>query len=203
VVNTYPQHPITRGLQGTITVFSLVRSVDAATPPPQGARVETLVETPAFPVSWAQPDNRRTAAFDVRTDRKGPVPIAAVATIERKRPAPDPSKAGEPAKKPEGQKAQGEEKREPGARLVVFGNSRFASNLLLGLGGNRDLVLNAISWLAEEEGLIAIRPKDPRRSPLFLTGAQGRLFWAIPVVFMPLAVAGAGLWVFVKRRQAR
>ena len=202
VVNTYPEHPITRGLQGTITVFSLVRSVDAAAPPPEGARVEKLVETPAFPISWAQPDNRRTVSFDERTDRKGPVPIAAVAIIEQKKPAPDPAKAGKPAKKAEGQKA-GAEDREPGARLVVFGNSRFASNLLLGLGGNRDLVMNTISWLAEEEGLIAIRPKDPKSSPLFLTAAQGRLFWAIPVVFMPLAVAGAGLWVFVKRRQAR
>jgi len=155
------------------------------------------VETPAFPISWAQPDSRRTGAFDERTDRKGPVPIAAVATIEKKKPAAD------PAKKTEEKQAEGEEKRGPSARLVVFGNSRFASNLLLGLGGNRDLVMNTISWLAEEEDLIAIRPQDPKTSPLFLTAAQGRLLWAIPVVFMPLVVAGAGLMVFAKRRQAR
>ncbi len=230
VVNKYGNHPITRELAGTATVFPYVRSVDVAEKPPQGVTGEKLAESGAFPGSWAETDRseftRGTIQFDEGKDRQGPVPLAAVVTIEKRKPAADPAKAGEPAEqagkpgkkgdeqkgeakkadepsKAGEQKAESEERRDPRARLVAFGSSGFANNVYLNAFGNRDLLMNTISWLADQEDLIAIRPKDPKTSPLFLTAAQGRLFWAIPVVFMPLAVAGAGLVVFVKRRQAR
>lgn len=197
VVDSYPDHPITRDLKGTFTVFSLVRSVDPAQPQPAGVAAEKLVETPAFPVSWAQPDARRTVAFDEKTDRKGPVPIAAVATMEKPRPAADPAKQTE-------EKKSGEpENRPPKARMVVYGNSSFAGNTLLRLAGNRDLVMNTISWLADQEDLLAIRPTNPKSAPLFLTATQGRVFLVIPVILMPLAVAGVGVGVFVRRRRYR
>jgi ABC-type uncharacterized transport system involved in gliding motility auxiliary subunit len=190
-VNQYRDHPITRDLQGTLTVFPLVRSVDAAEKPGGGISVERLIETPPYPVSWAQPDSRREIQYDAARDRKGPVPIALVATIGGKPPAPAEVK-------------QAEEAPRPGkARVVVFGNSRFASNPLLRLEGNRDLVMNAISWLAEEEDLIAIRPKDPKSAPLLLAEAQARVFWFVPLVVLPAAVAAVGVGVFVRRRRYR
>ncbi len=201
VVDRYPNHAITRGLAGTASVFSYVRSVDVAEKPPQGVAVEKLVETGAFPGSWAETDRseftRGQISFDEGRDRKGPVPMAAVATIEKKKPA------APPAKTDEGKKAEADEPRAPKARLVVYGGAAFASNVYLGAFGNRDLVLNTISWLAEEEDLLAIRPKEPKTAPLFLTAAQGRLFLVIPVVLMPLAVACVGVGVFVRRRRYR
>ena len=44
---------------------------------------------------------------------------------------------------------------------MVFGDSDFASNNYLNLSGNRDLFLNTVSWLAEEENLM---PSGPRKA---------------------------------------
>jgi len=205
VVDRYPNHPITRGLAGTASVFSYVRSVDAAQKPPEGIAVEKLVESGAFPGSWAETDRseftRGQIAYDEGRDRKGPVPMAAVATIQQKMAAASPAA---PAKTGEGKKKdEAAERREAKGRLVVYGGSSFASNVYLGAFGNRDLVMNTISWLAEEEDLLAIRPREPKSAPLFLTAAQGRLFLVIPVVVMPLAVACVGVGVFVRRRRYR
>ena len=201
VVDRYPNHAITRGLAGTATVFSYVRSVDTAEKPPEGVTAEKLVESGAFPGSWAETDRseftRGQISFDEGKDRKGPVPLAAVATIEKKQPIAAPAKGGEAKRDEPGAP------RTPMARLVVFGGATFASNAYLGAFGNRDLVLNAVSWLAEQEDLLAIRPKEPKTAPLFLTATQGRLFLVIPVFLMPLAVACVGVGVFVRRRRYR
>jgi ABC-type uncharacterized transport system involved in gliding motility auxiliary subunit len=87
--------------------------------------------------------------------------------------------------------------------VVVFGNSRFATNPLLRVEGNRDLVLNTISWLVEEEDLIAIRPRDPKTVPLLLAETTARIFWFVPLVVLPVGVAAVGVAVFVNRRRAR
>ena len=45
--------------------------------------------------------------------------------------------------------------------MVVIGDSDFAANSVLGVQGNRDLFLNTVNWLAQQENLIAIRPREP------------------------------------------
>jgi len=224
VVNRYTDHPITRDLKGTATIFPFVRSVDVAEKAPEGITLEKLAESGPFDGSWAETDRseftRGSIQFNEGKDRKGPVPLAVAATIARKPAAPagaDPAtkKAGEPAKAGE-EKAAGpakksdenmpeaaEERRESKARVVVFGSSAVASNVYLGAFGNRDLIMNAVSWLADEDDLIAIRPKDPKSSPLFLTSAQANLFWVVPVVLMPLGIVVAGVGVFVRRRRGQ
>ena len=61
--------------------------------------------------------------------------------------APPPPQA--PAKRRRAQAAE--------TRVVAFGDSDFASNGALGVPGNRDLFLNTVNWLAQQENLIAIR----------------------------------------------
>ena len=91
--------------------------------------------------------------FDEGKDRKGPISLAAVATVRGPEPAPTPSPApgapaSEPAKAPEG-------------RVVAVGDVDFASNQFLGFQGNQDFFLNTIAWLVEDADLISIRPKEP------------------------------------------
>ena len=43
----------------------------------------------------------------------------------------------------------------------MIGDSDFASNRWVRQLGNRDLFLNIVNWLAQQEDLIAIRPSDP------------------------------------------
>jgi ABC-type uncharacterized transport system involved in gliding motility auxiliary subunit len=88
-------------------------------------------------------------------------------------------------------------------RLVVFGTSNLASNQFLNIQGNRDLFLNTVSWLAEEEDLISIRPKDAKQTPVMLTSVQGQVVFLLPVVVLPGIGLVAGIAVFTRRRASK
>jgi ABC-type uncharacterized transport system involved in gliding motility auxiliary subunit len=89
------------------------------------------------------------------------------------------------------------------ARLVVYGTSNLATNQFLNLQGNRDFFLNTVSWLAEEEDQITVRPKDARQNPIFLSARQGQLVFWLPVVVLPGIVLAGGIAAFVRRRAAK
>ena len=61
--------------------------------------------------------------------------------------------------------------------------------------------MNTVSWLAEDENLIAIRPKPPQSQPLVLQERDSLVILLIPVVFIPLAWIVAGIVVFLYRRR--
>lgn len=186
VVSNYYPHPITKDFT-LASLFPYARSVDTASTPPEGVEMQKLAETGPFPGSWAETDQallaKGQALFEEGKDRRGPVPVGVVATLEKKG------------------KAKEEEARK--ARIVVYGNSTFARNDFLGFSGNRDLFLNTLSWLAEEEELISIRPKEAKVTPLFLTAAQGRLLFYIPVAGLPSLILATGAIVLLKRKRAR
>jgi ABC-type uncharacterized transport system involved in gliding motility auxiliary subunit len=91
-----------------------------------------------------------------------------------------------------------ESKRE--ARVAVFGDSDFASNSLLPSGGNEDLFLNTVSWLAQDPDLISIRPRDPEDQRLFLTQQQQGNAWLFSIVLLPGAFLVLGVMSWWKRR---
>ena len=160
--------------------------------------------------SWAETDkgelNRGQLTFDKGKDRQGPVPVGVVATVEaKKEPEAVAEKGKEPTqtlteKKKDDKEAEG---RPPAGRLVVYGNSGFASNNFLNFSGNRDLFLNSISWLAEEEDQISIRPREAKNTPIFLTAMQGRLAFWLPVVIVPALLLVSGTSVVLRRRRSR
>jgi ABC-type uncharacterized transport system involved in gliding motility auxiliary subunit len=113
--------------------------------------------------------------LDEKTDAKGPFSLAVAAT-----------------------KDLSDNKK---ARLVVFGDSDFASNNAFGLQGNGNLFLNTISWLAQDESFISIRPKNPEDRRLTMTEAQGRLVSYVMLLFLPVGVLVAGVSVWMKRRK--
>lgn len=180
----YEPHPITKGFGNTLTFFPLTRSVDVQARPPQGVIAQVLAKS--GPGSWAEASrsevDRGEVTMDAR-DRRGSVPVAAVATVD----APNP---------PEG-------RREVKARIVTFGTSTLASNQFLNFQGNRDLFLNTVSWLAGEEDVIAIRPREARQTPLFLTATQGRLVYWVAVVLLPAAAMVGGISAAVWRRRQK
>ena len=75
-----------------------------------------------------------------------------------------------------------EEGKEPEreTRIVLVGDSDFVANRYLeGVGGNLDLFLNMLSWLAKDEDLIAVRPRDPTDRQVTLTERDSNmLFWS-------------------------
>ncbi len=88
------------------------------------------------------------------------------------------------------------------ARLVVFGDSDFATNQDYFQYANGDLLINSIDWAAGQESLISLTPKDttqrfvvpPSRQTVLLIGL-------LSVVGIPGAVVGLGVSTFVRRRR--
>lgn len=88
------------------------------------------------------------------------------------------------------------EKKEKLTRLIVIGDSDFTSNLNFGNGGNGDLFLNSVNWLAEEEHLISIRPKPASFRRLLVTNNQLRFIRYSSLGLLPLLslLLGGIIW---------
>lgn len=98
----------------------------------------------------------------------------------------------------------GEVPQEDGAvtRLVVFGDSDFASNRLFREFRNRDLFINAVNWLLGDVGSITIRPGTPRASRLQLSEDQFKTVRILALFAVPEALAVLGVVVWWRRRHA-
>jgi len=84
--------------------------------------------------------------------------------------------------------------------MVVFGDIDFASNGYFDVSGNRDLFLNGISWLAQREELIGIRPRESENSRLTLTAQSARSIFFMVVLVIPGSVLLLGVSVWLRRR---
>ena len=151
VAASYPTHPITQNFN-LLTAYPLARSMTPVEGGVNGHVAQKVVETSRN--SWGETNLKsltggQPAKMD-EGDKQGPVALAAAvsAPASNAPPSKDAAKSGDTPKKPE-------------TRLVAFGDSDFASNAALGITGNRDLFLNTVNWLAQQENLIAIRPRDP------------------------------------------
>jgi ABC-type uncharacterized transport system involved in gliding motility auxiliary subunit len=203
VAASYPPHAITDDFN-LLTAFPLARSARPVAGGVAGRIGEVVVETGAR--SWAEADLEQLATGEVTLDEDagdvpGPVPIAVVVaqTIDEPEPAED-AEAGEAdGESDAGENGDGDEPPLQ-ARLAVFGDSDFASNSAVGIQGNRDLALNTINWLAQQENLIAIRPREPEDRRITLTAdQQARVNW-LSLVLLPGFIAGAGVYTWWNRR---
>ena len=87
------------------------------------------------------------------------------------------------------------------ARLVVIGNSAFASNQAVGgPGSNGDLFYNTVDWLAQDENQISIRPKEPTDSHITMTEAQRSALVWVDMIFLPGIVIISGVSIWWRRR---
>jgi ABC-type uncharacterized transport system involved in gliding motility auxiliary subunit len=170
LARSYGSHAITKDFEGSMTFFPLSRSV--RTIPGSGASTTELMKT--SDESWADTNIKDGGAhFDEGKDKKGPISL------------------GVAASKTEGDKE---------ARLVVIGDSDFAANQFFGVQRNGDLFMNSINWLAQDEDLISIRPKNPADRKVSMTEADQNQFFWITLVLMPLATIGSGLFIWWRRR---
>jgi ABC-type uncharacterized transport system involved in gliding motility auxiliary subunit len=190
VAASYPAHAITQEFN-LLTAYPLARSMSPVEGGVNGRNAQRLIET--GPRSWAESDLKtltggQPAKMD-DTDKKGPVSLgAAVSGPATNAPAPkDPPKPGETPKPVE-------------ARVVAIGDADYASNAALGVQGNRDLFLNAVNWLAQQENLIAIRPKDPEDRRITLTADQERRIFYLTVLIVPGLILLAGVQTWWRRR---
>ncbi len=167
LVVDYGDSPITKGLQRTMTFFPLARTVSVADKSQPEPQAVELLKTSGR--SFTTPKLAREVSYDPKTDSMGPLSL------------------GVAASKKVGKKS---------ARLVVIGDSDFASNEAIGQSSNGDLFLNSVDWLAADQTLISIRPKSTTNRHVNLTDSQAiALRWA-DIFALPgvVLIFGAAIW---------
>jgi ABC-type uncharacterized transport system involved in gliding motility auxiliary subunit len=173
----YGDHPITRGFRDA-ALFVAVSSVRPVT---EGGALAPLVTTGQR--SWAETDfaslSNETAQPDEGEDVISFVPIAVV---------------GDAAIAP----AEGK----PAGRIVVFGDSDFATNQWFDQFRNRDLFLNSVNWLLGEPEAITIRPRQAGASQLAVTESTLRHIRTAALFVVPEAIAVLGVIAWWRRRRA-
>jgi hypothetical protein len=130
--------------------------------------------------AWGKVDLRSESLEQTLADKRGPFKLAVAVTDK-------------------GEREVGE------SRLVVAGSSfvlypERAFGLPLTGPGNKDFVLNSLSWLEGQTELISIRPKSLIRLPLRMNQVQFFLFAGISVILIPVLVLGTGLVIWLRRR---
>jgi gliding motility-associatede transport system auxiliary component len=172
LVTDYGDSPITRNFQRTMTFFPLARTVSLANQNSPAVKGTELLKT--SPASFAvKKISGSSVKFDPKTDQRGPLSLGVA--VEKK----------------EGKKT---------GRVVVIGDSDFASNRWVSMQRNGDLFYNAVNWLSEESNLISIRPKSPENRRVDLTEAQQRGLSLLIIYILPLIVLLGGLTIWLKRR---
>jgi len=174
LVTDFGPSPITKNFQRSMAFFPLARTVsiaDKSKADPQG--VELLKTSPRSFTIPSLKSGQNEVKYDPKTGTLGPLSLGVAAS----------RKSGDIE-----------------ARLVVIGNSVFASNPYLDQQKNRDLFYNTINWLSEDENLISIRPKTATDRRVTLTAGQaGALKW-LDLIFLPGLVILSGVYIWWKRR---
>jgi ABC-type uncharacterized transport system involved in gliding motility auxiliary subunit len=193
VAAQYPFHAITNTFR-MLTAYPYARSVKPADNVAQGRTVTTFIQSGRN--SWAETDLKTlTTKGEARPDlengdTQGPISLAvAVASPLEGATPPAADKAKEP-----------ENPNKPETRLVVVGDSDFAANNVAGMGGNRDMFVNIVNWLAQQENLIAVRPRDPEDRRITLTAGQDTMISWFTLVILPGLIFIAGIQTWWRRR---
>ena len=148
-------------------------------PEPQTGAAGTLSHAPGEGFATA-PENVGAdgmVTFVEGRDIPGPVPIAGEIAIQ-----------------------QGDEIK---GTIIVFGDADLANNALIEQGGNRDLLVNAMNWMADDTEQMGERPEQQPTgvNQFFLSEEQGRQAFWISTVVLPSAFLIIGVSVFVWRRR--
>jgi len=192
VAAQYPFHAITSTFK-LLTAYPYTRSVKPIEGAPAGRTVTSIIMSGRN--SWAESDLARLTAkgeaqpeFE-KGDVQGPISLAVAVNAPATEGTPPPATA-------DGQ----DNPNKPETRLVVVGDSDFAANSVAGMGGNRDMFLNMVNWLAQQENLISIRPRNAADRRVTLTGGQDRMIFWFSMFILPGLIFLAGVQAWWRRR---
>ena len=187
-VTQYNRHQITRGLP--LTFYPGVRSLSPTSQRVPGTSVVALINTSRKSFGESNPDEIR---FDEGSDMQGPLTLMVASALRPERVTEEAAiLAGQNESDLPSPAIEGKVR----SRIVVIGDSDFATNSFFHILGNGNLFLNAVNYLAEQENLIGVEPRtyDPPR--VNLTNVQMKGVFLLSVVLIPalLAIIGFAVW---------
>jgi ABC-type uncharacterized transport system involved in gliding motility auxiliary subunit len=173
VVESYSSHPIVESFGNIMSIFPLARSVTMGDEVPDGSDMRELFTT-ADENSWAEtrPEELAGRGSPAPGQALGPIGLAMALTITH-------------------------DDDRPASRVVVVGDSDFITNELAAAPIlNADLFLNMVNWVAQDEDLISIRPREPEERAVLMTDQQRRNVFFLSLFIIPgiVIVTGVSLW---------
>ncbi|MBW2622707.1 MAG: hypothetical protein JRD68_07355, partial [Deltaproteobacteria bacterium] len=206
--DNYPPLLITAGLDTTyypdatsiVLTDQLIRVLEAQMEAPGGqknpdikrwplspAQYRHLVVLPAVmttPASWLETDPK-IEEYERGKDTPGPLAIAVQVIASAPLSEESPRDTSRQTKL---------------TRIILIGDSDFASNKHIQNGGNGDLFLNSINWLAEEQHLISIRPKPYTFRRLVVSDDAARFIRFSSLALLPFLVVLVGGIIWYRKR---
>lgn len=176
IASEWGSHKTVQSLRGYVGVLPTARSVSVGSAP-EGVSQTTLVSTSSY--AWAETDmaalesQTGQVSADPDVDMMGPVPLAAV-----------------------GEKFASE------SRVAVFGDADFATNAFFQAYANSDFLINTVDWVAGEEEIISLTPKDTTTRAVIPPQSYAmNLILLVSVIVLPgLALLG-GIVAFIQKRR--
>lgn len=220
LVTEYGQHPITKDFGNGNSFYPVARPLEITSVP--GVEATPLLRTKPYPSSWAESDlQSEKLEFNADKDLKGPLTLGIALTRKQAAkststpqasptlsPLPSPTTQGKaspaspasptppasPSPTPSSQTATE-------SRLVVLGNSNFATDGLFQKQLNGDVFLNSVTWLNQQDQQpLSIRPKEPKNRRISLTTTQANLLILSSLLVLPLIGFAAAVIIWWKRR---
>lgn len=170
-VTIYNRHQITRNLP--LTFFPGVRSLSPTNHRVPGMAVMPIVNSTKASYVKSQADR---ADFDSSQDKLGPATLMVV--VNRRPVSSDIAPS----------------------RLVVVGDSDFATNSFFHILGNGTLFLNTVNYLVAQENLIGVQPRTYDLPRLSMTNQQMKGVFVLSVVLLPATLMLLGIVVWWKKR---
>lgn len=172
IADQYADHPITEAVQSYTTFFPTAHSIH--TESNSDLPVTDLVFTTSQ--AWAETDIEALfnseAEFD-DADLAGPLSIAVAV-----------------------------ENAATGARLVVIGDSDFATDTFINAYGNLDFAVGMVDWATENENLINLTPAETTSRVLVAPTNAAKLGIVLGgLVGLPLFIAAVGIIVGIQRKR--
>lgn len=190
LVTDYGDHPITQDFGNGRSFYPLARPVEIQEMPEVTA--QPLLNTSAQSRAETISDDGNLQ-YDPTATPEGPYTLG----VALSRPVEKAVSEGDAT----GENAKGENGPTPEARLVVVGNSSFATDGLFDQQLNGDVFLNAVSWLGQQDDtVLSIRPKTPTNRRISLTGQQQIGLGVFSLLVLPGIGFALAMVMWLRRR---
>ena len=198
-VTDYNRHEITDKLP--LTFYPGARSLSPTPQRVPGTSVRPLVNTSKRSYGGANPER---IEFDPARDQTGPLTLMALvilnpdfvdsttATVRELQGGPPVDKKVEKPADPNAPKVI--------SRVVVVGDSDFATNSFFHILGNGSLFINAVNYLSARTDLIGIEPRTYDLPYVNLTNRQMKSTFFLSIILVPALMAFLGIAVWWRQR---